>query len=188
MLLMALVSYVLGMGMTILAAYIVLAILAGPAMTDFGVPLLVTHMFLLWISQDASITPPFCINAYVAASIAQSNPIRTGFNSVYLGKPLYIIPALFVFTPMLANGPWEDVIRTWISCAIALIFTSAALEGWLLRQTTTLERGLLAASALLLYAPQAWTDAIGLLLGISAVALQWHRPGRPVATQLEDRK
>lgn len=176
LLLMILISYVLGMGMTILASYIVLAILAGPAMTDFGIPLLVTHMFLLWVSQDASITPPFCINSFVAASIAQSNPMRTGFHSVYLGKPLYIIPALFVFTPMLANGPWEDVIRTWVSCAIALVFTSAALEGWLLRRTTLLERSLLGVSALLLYAPQLWADVAGAAFGMAAIAMHWRRP------------
>jgi len=181
LLLMALISYVLGMGMTILASYIVLAILAGPAMTDFGVPLLVTHMFLLWISQDASITPPFCINTFVAASIAKSNPMRTGFLSVYLGKPLYIIPILFVFTPMLTNGPWDDVIRTWVSCTLALILTSAALEGWLLRRTTALERGMLAVSALFLYAPQLWADAFGLLAGLTAFALQRRPLPQPVA-------
>lgn len=171
LLLMVLISYVLGMGMTILASYIVLAILAGPAMTDFGVPLLITHMFLLWISQDASITPPFCINAFVAASIAKSNPMRTGFSAVYLGKPLYIIPTLFVFTPMLATGTWEEVIRTWISCSVALVLTSAAFEGWLLRRTTALERALFALAALLLYAPQLWADIGGLAVGLAAMAL-----------------
>jgi len=163
--LILLISLIFGMGMTILAAYIVLAILAQPAMLEFGIPLLTIHMMLLWISQAASITPPFCINAFIAANIANANPMKTGFNSVYLGQPIYILPILFVYTPMLMDGPWDAVIATWVTCALAIIATASVMEGYLLAPLSWIQRGGVAVAAILLYWPDYYSDAAGLVLG-----------------------
>jgi TRAP-type uncharacterized transport system fused permease subunit len=93
-----LASYVLGMGMTITASYIVLSILAAPALLEFGLPILMVHLIILWYSQDATVTPPFCLSAFIAAGIGGADPMRTGFISLRLAKALYIIPFLFVYT------------------------------------------------------------------------------------------
>ncbi|WP_417248692.1 TRAP transporter permease [Celeribacter sp.] len=171
-LLIILVSYLFGMGMTVLASYIVLSIVAQPAMLEFGIPLLTIHMMLLWISQDASITPPFCINSFVAANIAGANPMQTGMVSVYLGKPLYIIPVLFVYTPMLMDGPWAEVLATWVSSAFGFVALAAALEGVIRRNVTSLQRIALFVSAVLLFWPGFVTDAVGALLLAGIYALQ----------------
>jgi TRAP-type uncharacterized transport system fused permease subunit len=69
-LLCTIASYVMGMGLTITAAYVNLAILAVPALVGLGVPLLNAHLIILWLSQDSSLTPPFARGALIAAGIA----------------------------------------------------------------------------------------------------------------------
>ncbi|HSH74097.1 MAG TPA: TRAP transporter fused permease subunit, partial [Longimicrobiales bacterium] len=77
--LVLLASLVLGMGLPVTASYIVLIILAGPALVnEFGLPLLVAHMVVFWFSQDSNVTPPVCLAAYAAAGVAGSEPMRTG--------------------------------------------------------------------------------------------------------------
>ena len=58
--------------MTITASYVLLSILAVPALVELGVPLLSAHLMILWLSQDASLTPPFALGAFIAAGIAIS--------------------------------------------------------------------------------------------------------------------
>lgn len=76
--LVAVASLVLGMALPITASYLVLAVLAGPALENMGVPLIAAHMIVFWLSQDSNITPPVCLGAYVAASIAKADPWKTG--------------------------------------------------------------------------------------------------------------
>jgi TRAP-type uncharacterized transport system fused permease subunit len=82
----AIASYIMGMGMTITAAYVILAILAVPALVELGVPLINAHLIILWLSQDSSLTPPFALGAFIAAGIAGADPTRTGFVSVMLSR------------------------------------------------------------------------------------------------------
>ena len=89
-LLCAIASYILGMGMTITASYILLSILAVPALVELGVPLLSAHIMILWLSQDASLTPPFALGAFIAAGFAGADPMRTGFALPQAGEgPLH---------------------------------------------------------------------------------------------------
>jgi TRAP-type uncharacterized transport system fused permease subunit len=99
--LVMLASLVLGMGLPVTASYIMLAVLAGPALTQMGVSLLAAHMIIFWYSQDANVTPPVCLAAFSAAGVAGSRPMQTGFASWKLAKGLYIIPFLFAYTPIL---------------------------------------------------------------------------------------
>ena len=92
-------SYIMGMGMTITASYVLLSILAVPALVELGVPLLSAHLMILWLSQDASLTPPFALGAFIAAGVAGADPMRTGFASLKLGKALYIVPFMMAYTP-----------------------------------------------------------------------------------------
>lgn len=169
-----LASYVLGMGMTITASYIVLSILAAPALLEFGMPILMAHLIILWYSQDATITPPFCLSAFIAAGIGGADPMRTGFISLRLAKALYIIPFLFVYTPLLMlSGTWVEIIVTWITCALGLICSTAVLELYLFRRTTFFEAVLLVIAAIVFFIPNYFCDltALGIL---GAVMLLQH--------------
>ena len=174
--LVALASYILGMGMTITASYILIAILAGPALMDFGLSMFTAHMIILWLSQDAALTPPFALGAFVAAGVAQCDPMRTGFISLKLAKPLYVVPLLMAYTPILINGPWDQVILVWVSAALGFICTSAALEGYFLRILTTFDRCLMGAAGVALFWNGMWYKTTGLALMIVSIVMQLMRP------------
>ncbi len=98
-LLVALASLVLGMGVPVTAAYLITAVLAVPPLTEMGVVLIAAHMIVYWFSQDSNITPPVCVAAYAGAAIAGSDPWKTGWTAFKFAKLLYVVPILFAFTP-----------------------------------------------------------------------------------------
>lgn len=163
-LMVAIASYVLGMGMTVTSSYIVLAVLAGPALTELGVSLMAAHLLIFWYSQDANVTPPVCLAAYAGASIAGADPMKTGFKALIFAKPLYIIPFLFCYTPILLEGPTGEVIMTIISCTLGLIAITCAIQGWFLVRLKIHEIFILLGSTFLLFVPTIKTDIIGVIL------------------------
>jgi TRAP transporter 4TM/12TM fusion protein len=170
-------SLVLGMGLPVTASYIVLATLAGPALLDMGVPLLVTHMIVFWYSQDANVTPPVSLASFAGAGIAGANPMRTAFTSWKLAKGLYIIPLVMAYRPLLGVGEnyslmhWEVVI-TMISTTLGLVAFAGAIERYFLRRCTWFETVLFIVAAGGLLWPVAWVDLIGLAAFLVAILLQ----------------
>ena len=130
MVLVFLAAYVLGMGMTVTPAYVVLAVLAVPALLKLGVPLLAAHMAIVWFSQSSPLTPPFCLAAFVGAGIAESHPMKTGFTSVRFAFVLFVVPFIMVYKPLLMNGPWMDVIITIIASFLGIGLIAVAIEGF----------------------------------------------------------
>jgi TRAP transporter 4TM/12TM fusion protein len=171
-LLVALASLVLGMGMPVTASYLVVAVLAGPAFLELGVGLLAAHMIIYWLSQDSNITPPVCIAAYAGAAIAQADPWKTGWTAFKFAKLLYVMPLLFAFTPILMDGPIDKVIVTWISATLGTIAFGALTVGYLQRSTTFLEWIILAGATFLCYLPSIWSDALGVAMVIGLWMLQ----------------
>ena len=102
-----LASLLLGMGLPVTAAYIMIAILTVPALKLMGVSVLAAHMIIFWLSQDSNVTPPVCLAAFAASSISGSRPMETGFMSWKLAKGLYIMPLLFAFTELI-DGTWPE--------------------------------------------------------------------------------
>jgi TRAP transporter 4TM/12TM fusion protein len=131
--LVALASLVLGMGLPVTASYIVLAVLVAPAMQMLGVSLIAAHMLIFWYSQDANVTPPVCLAAYTAAGIAGSKPLQTGLEAWKLAKGLYLIPLLFCYTPILFEGPAWLVAEAAISGMIGLFSFAILFEGFFFR-------------------------------------------------------
>lgn len=110
LLLITLASLVLGMGVPVTAAYLIVAVLAVPALGALGVPIICAHMIVYWLSQDSNITPPVCVAAYAGAAIAGSDPWKTGWTSFKFAKLLYVMPLLFAFTPsILFQGKLNEI-------------------------------------------------------------------------------
>ena len=170
-------SLVLGMGLPVTASYIVLATLAGPALLDMGVPILVTHMIVFWYSQDSNVTPPVSLASFAGAGVANADPMRTAFTSWKLAKGLYIIPIIMAYRPMLGVGEhhtllhWE-VIGTFVTTTFGLVAFAAALERYLFRKATWLETALLIIAAPCLFWPTMSVDLVGFALLITVVLLQ----------------
>ncbi|RLB20422.1 MAG: TRAP transporter permease, partial [Deltaproteobacteria bacterium] len=162
--LVMLASLVLGMGLPVTASYIMLAVLAGPALTQMGVSLLAAHMIIFWYSQDANVTPPVCLAAFSAAGVASSKPMQTGFTSWKLAKGLYIIPFLFAYTPLLFEGPVIEVIITAASALFGLFGFTVCWEGYLLRKMNIGERAITVLAIILLFWPIDLYKVFGFLI------------------------
>jgi TRAP transporter 4TM/12TM fusion protein len=181
-LLIAGASLVLGMGLPVTASYIVLATLAGPALMDMGVPILVAHMIVFWYSQDSNVTPPVSLASFAGAAIAKASPMRTAFASWKLAKGLYIIPLVMAYRPLLGMGDnyellhWE-VILTMITTTLGLVAFASAIERFCIRRATLLETGLFWLAAAGLLWTSYWTEVAGFILLLTALALQIFYPG-----------
>ena len=218
--LVALASLILGMGLPVTASYIVLATLAAPALYDLisqasmlsalaapdlpdnvravvdlfgGDPqrafremppemrqlirnelidpglatgmLLSAHLIIFWLSQDSNVTPPVCLVAFAAAAIAGTKPMQTGVTSWKIAKGLYLIPALFAFTPLI-TGTWSERLVVFVTAALGLYAIAGLLE-WHLesRLTVVTAVALVVAACLLFYWP------IGLLMQLLGAAI-----------------
>jgi TRAP transporter 4TM/12TM fusion protein len=128
----AITSFILGMGMTVSACYIFLAIVMGPALIGAGMDPVASHLFILYWGMLSYITPPVALAAVAASTIARSNPISTGFLAMRLGLTNFILPFLFVFTPtLILRGETVAILHDVTTAVIAVWLMSSAFEGWL---------------------------------------------------------
>ena len=129
-LLVALASLVLGMGVPVTAAYLITAVVAVPALTHLGVNEIAAHMIVYWLSQDSNITPPVCIAAFAGATIAGANMWRTAFASFKFAKFLYLGPFLFGYVPGFSlDGSTMDITKSFILIIIGTYAYSYILSG-----------------------------------------------------------
>ncbi len=127
-LLIALASLILGMGVPVTAAYLITAVVAVPALTHLGVNEIAAHMIVYWLSQDSNITPPVCIAAFAGATIAKANMWKTAFSAFKFAKFLYLAPFLFGYVPgfSLEGSPTDILV------AFVLIFFGTFAYSWFL--------------------------------------------------------
>jgi len=129
-LLVALASLVLGMGVPVTAAYLITAVVAVPALTHLGVNEIAAHMIVYWLSQDSNITPPVCIAAFAGATIAKANMWKTAFTSFKFAKFLYLGPILFGYVPGFSlNGSSTDIVKAFIAILFGTWLYSYILSG-----------------------------------------------------------
>lgn len=170
LLLTAVACYVLGMGVSSIPIYIILATLVAPAMTKMGVPVEAAHLFVIYWGNIAFISPPVAVAVFVAASIANCDPMQAGWQAVRLAIVSFVVPFMFVYDPVLIliGTPLKIVLAT-VTSIIGVIALGAGLEGYLYRSTGWLERaGLLLGGFLLLF-PDWRADMAG--IGIAAAIL-----------------
>ncbi len=133
--LIALASLILGMGVPVTAAYLITAVVAVPALTALGLSPIAAHMIVYWLSQDSNITPPVCIAAFAGAAIAKADMWKTAFHSFHFAKFLYAGPLLFAYVPAftLEGQVWEIVawfativLGTWAFSYVLSFYWTAA--------------------------------------------------------------
>ena len=169
-------SFVLGMGMNVSSAYLVLITLAAPALVEMGVPLLTAHFFVFWTSQLSVITPPVALSAYVAAAIAKADVWKTGWYSLRMGLSIYYLPIMFVYIPaLLWIGSTGEVIWAFTTTLVGVLAFSALMQGYLLTDTKISDRVLLAGAAISLVLPGLLTDFIGFAILSLVFAIQYFR-------------
>nr|WP_319396838.1 TRAP transporter fused permease subunit [uncultured Desulfobacter sp.] len=129
-LLVALASLVLGMGVPVTAAYLITAVVAVPALTHLGVNQIAAHMIVYWLSQDSNITPPVCIAAFAGATIAKANMWRTALSAFKFAKFLYLGPLLFGYVPGFSlDGTSMDIVKAFLAIILGTWAYSWFLSG-----------------------------------------------------------
>jgi len=173
-------SIILGMGAPTTANYIITSTIAAPAIIQLGVHPLAAHMFVFYFGIIADITPPVALAAYAGASIAKSDPLKTGIVSTKLAIGAFIVPFIFVYNPAMLwiNTTWYGIIQTLITSCIGMTAIGASMIGFFLARMTWLERGVFFFGGLMLVDPGTMTDIAGLLIIAAAFYYQWHKKGK----------
>ena len=114
--------------------------------------LLSAHMIIFWLSQDSNVTPPVCLVAFAAASIAKTPPMATGFEAWKTAKGLYIIPVLFAYTQFL-GGTWLEIMYIFVATSIGIYAFVASLYGYLEYKQSPVARLILLVSGIVLIWP-----------------------------------
>jgi len=200
----AITSLILGLGLTTTACYIFLAILVGPALEKLGLNKMAVHMFIFYWGMLSSITPPVAIASFAAAGIAGAPAMKTGWESMWVGSIIYFIPFFFVANPALVLQPGEgggipylEAAYLIVTSLAGIVFICGGIQGYQagigdLRRAGVLEwplRVLLVVGGLVLAAPgggimpfsnaQMELLAAALLVPTVLVALLMVRRNRP---------
>jgi TRAP transporter 4TM/12TM fusion protein len=185
-LLVGIAALIVGIELPIAAAYLVLAVLAAPALQAIGLPVMVSHLIIMWFSIDAAVTPPVAITAFVAAGIAGAGPFKTSFSAWNMAKGIYLIPFMMVYTPITLNGPLWEILFATMAGTIGLVAAAAGMHGWLIYRTSWFHRSLLILIAAGTITPWLIPRIIGIVVFAVLAAYQWlHRPSHKEMTIVE---
>jgi TRAP transporter 4TM/12TM fusion protein len=171
--LIAIATFVLGLPLPITATYLVVAVVAVPALLKLGVPMLSSHLLIFWLSLDSNITPPVAMGPFAAAAIAQADPMKTGWSCFRFAKIIYVMPVLFAYTHILLTGTAAQNIGAIASATLGTVLFSIMSTGYFYIRTSLLEWLLLAAATILAYIPSLMTGTAALV--IFAAVFLWQR-------------
>ena len=172
---------VLGMGVPTTANYCIMASTCAPILIQLGFPAVAAHFFVFYFGIVADITPPVALAAFAGSAIAKANPMKTGLNATKLAIAAFIVPYIFAYQPVLllenmTGSGWSIFMQTLlivISAMLGLFGVGAALNGYLFKHINPFIRILFAAGGLLMIMPGLKTDAIGLAIIATMVAVQF---------------
>ncbi|MFN4058146.1 MAG: TRAP transporter permease [Roseinatronobacter sp.] len=170
-------SLILGLGLPVTAAYIVLIVLVGPALHQtFGIPLLIAHLVVFWYSQDSNVTPPVALAGFAGAAVAGAKPMETSIQAWKYAKGLYMIPAFMVFNPVIITGGelWY-VLFTGAIIIIALVAFAAAIEGYLFTWIDPVSRVLMVPAVIAVFNPSLVIEAVGAAVLLALMGWNWVR-------------
>ena len=178
----ALVSVILGMGMPTTAVYVLLAALAAPSLVQAGVPKMAAHMFILYFGMLSMVTPPVALAAYAAANISKAGVMETGLAACKIGWTAFVIPFLFVLSPTLLM--YGDTISIIADCATAMFgvyYVTAGIVGWFYKDFAIWERALLVISGMMAVIPDSvyfvlfphFVSICGVVIGAAILAPPW---------------
>ena len=187
---------VLGMGIPTIPNYIITSSIAGPALLELGVPLIVSHMFVFYFGILADLTPPVALACFAAAPIARESGLRISMEAIKTASAGFVIPFMAVYTPALMlqdGGPLAEsigyipavlyilaktVLAIGLSGMAVIGYGAGCKLGWP-------ERGLALAAALSLVAPLPLTDEIGFALTLAFAGVLWMRSRKVTDTPIK---
>ncbi|SIR37815.1 TRAP transporter, 4TM/12TM fusion protein [Rhizobium sp. RU20A] len=184
---------VLGMGIPTIPNYIITSSIAGPALLELGVPLIVSHMFVFYFGILADLTPPVALACFAAAPIARESGLKISLQAVKVAAAGFVIPFMAVYSPalMLQDGGQfaldygyvPAVVYIILKTTLAIGLWGAAVIGFVAIPLSVVQRMIAAAAAFTLFAALPLTDEIGFGLAAIFAFLVWRksRQGQPHA-------
>jgi len=168
LILVAVMSLILGMGLPTTANYIVVSSLMAPVIIALGaksgliVPLIAVHLFVFYFGILADDTPPVGLAATAAAAIGKGDPIKTGLQGFAYDIRTALLPFLFIFNTelLLIDVTWYKAIFIFVVAVIAMMLFAAATQGWFLTKNRIWESAALLLVAFTLFRPGFWLDKI----------------------------
>jgi len=164
----AILSLILGMGLPTTANYIVVSALLAPVIVTLGqqngliVPLIAVHLFVFYFGIMADVTPPVGLASFAAAAVSGGDPIRTGVVAFFYSLRTAALPFLFIFNTdlLLINVGWAQGIFVFIIATVAMLLFAAATQGWFLARNRIHETVILLLVAFTLFRPGFWMDML----------------------------
>ena len=186
-----LVCLVLGMGIPTIPNYIITSSLAGPALLDLGVPLLVSHMFVFYFGIMADLTPPVALACFAAAPMAKTTGLKISLQATKLAVAGFVVPFMAVYTPALmlqdggsiaaSFGYPVEVIYIFAKACLGIALWGVAVVGHLFGRALWWERALAFAAGVSLILAIPLTDEIGFCLALLFLVLHWWRTRAPTS-------
>ena len=167
-------SIILGMGAPTTANYLITSTITAGAIIQLGYEPIAAHMFAFYFGIIADVTPPVALAALAGAAIAKGKPMKTALNATKLAIGAFIIPYIFVFNPamLMINTNLMGILSISMSAIIGMFGISAALEGYVCRKESVIERILFATAGFCCVMPGFTTDGIGFLTMGALIAYQ----------------
>jgi TRAP transporter 4TM/12TM fusion protein len=129
----AITSFIFGMGMTITACYIFLAIVLAPPLVASGFDPVAVHLFMMYWGMVSFITPPVALASFVAAGLAGAAPLKVGLQSMRLGSTMYFVPFFFVLNPaLIMRGEPIEIAIVVVTAFLGILLIASSLEGYLI--------------------------------------------------------
>lgn len=154
LILAAIASIILGMGMPTPGVYILLATLVAPSLVQLGIKPMAAHMFIMYFGCLSMITPPVAIGAFAAANLAGSGGMKTAWTACQMAWTAFIIPFAFVFSDtLLLSGPVPSIIADVAGATFGVALATVGIVGYAFRPLGTAMRMWAFASGMLLIAP-----------------------------------
>lgn len=171
LMLTAVASIILGMGMPTVGAYLVLALLIAPILIEAGVNPIAAHLFIFYFGNLSNVTPPVALAAYTAAGLSGGSPLRTGVTASRLALAAFIIPFLFVYSNgLILQGDLGDIVYAVMPAVLGVVSLAIAMSGYLRGRLVIPERVALVAGAVTLVHVWLISDVVGVFLCLGAVA------------------
>jgi TRAP transporter 4TM/12TM fusion protein len=182
LLLIAVLAFILGIGLPTVSVYILTATLLAPALVKLGVTPMAAHMFVMYNGILSMITPPVAFAAYAAANIARTDGWTTGWMACVVGWSTFILPLLFVLTPsLLMDGSWTEIVLNFSRVTFGIWLGTIAAVGFSFARLNPVGRAIYAAISLAVVLPPEtfpgaiWINVAGVTAAIVFLAIDWMR-------------
>ena len=180
----AIMTIILGMGMPTVSSYILAAVLIGPLLIKLGIPEMSAHLFLLYYAVLSAITPPVAVAAFAAASIADDNPMKISFKGVQFAVGAFLLPFFFVMDPaLLGEGSIAEIVWATLRAVLAFSLISVASAGCFLSALGPSQRLVTFAVVIPLLAPYLMYQSLGFIAGIGILFWFWFTSGARVVKE-----